>query len=1041
MTEKALALAEAGLRATLGQSMTDAVRDVAMDLYGGAPVDRGFDQLLRNTNAGRNLARAIGVELAEAAASAGGAVGYERELARVAASGPDFVALAIAPAGVRVDVTLTDVSGRPTTTARTNPDGTPVDPLNAIASAVLLPLGADAAAPVVGLITAPSASPYTIDLSAPELTAADLAVTLPRGDGTFLRGTFAGATIGPASRARLTVDLARPDALTLETDADADGQYESSQPLVTETIAPEGARLLSATVIGPETISTAGPFGLHVALLFDRVVDAASAADRTRYQIPSNVFRIARRQLSGRLVFGQLEQPEGPYVPTTVAITGLADGRGVVGPAATVPLQSRFVDPGAVVTGRVFHADGVAVASGVIRYLNNVDPTCQYGLPDAALSVLPLGADGRFEFRYVRQDPCGMGFRLYTQDPVTYAVRTLDSRVRAAGERQVLDVALFGTGAVSGVVRDALGAPVGGAAVRVQSGTDPQIWGAALTDGDGRYAIATITVGPVSVTAQKALTLGTAAGRILRAGTTAAIDVTLDTGTAAVAGTVRRLEGGALVQYYLVEQAGLPPRLVHAVLTGAGGAFAFDPVPAGAFFLQATYAGQTYEMTSTSGVVAQGQRLEGLDLVIEAAATATVRGVVRLPDATPVHAALVALADRGVLTDTAGRFELPGVPIRPDRPQTIEAFSADRLRRGQTSVLVTAPGVLEGAVITLSALGTAEITVLQGGVSVANQDVVILADPLMLRGLCSIGCGCALATGATDAAGVVRFTNLPVGVNWLRNAMIAAQSVIRSARSGACFVAARKASPTISNCRSTADRNITSRSYSSRVRPAANEARWSQASSTSVRYARRSRGIQHTPARVHALPEERVPDGALFHEVNPAPEQAFEIQQQTQIGICVLHRLQLGELHDEIQIARLGRELTRDGRSKDGEPCDPMPPAQRLQVSEPFRHHRSHGVSLSENQPPEAGPGVPVLNGFVTFTGSAGTLPPGTQVLVVNEGTGEIASFTADNDGAISGSLFATIRDRLIVTITDPLHWGHTVRATFGSRTAVRFRR
>ena len=77
----------------------------------------------------------------------------------------------------------------------------------------------------------------------------------------------------------------------------------------------------------------------------------------------------------------------------------------------------------------------------------------------------------------------------------------------------------------------------------------------------------------------------------------------------------------------------------------------------------------------------------------------------------------------------------------------------------------------------------------------------------------------------------------------------------------------------------------------------------------------------------------------------------------------------------------------------------------------------------------------------MTFTGSAGTLPPGTQVLVVNEGTGEIASFTADNDGAISGSLFATIRDRLIVTITDPLHWGHTVRATFGSRTAVRFRR
>ena len=40
---------------------------------------------------------------------------------------------------------------------------------------------------------------------------------------------------------------------------------------------------------------------------------------------------------------------------------------------------------------------------------------------------------------------------------------------------------------------------------------------------------------------------------------------------------------------------------------------------------------------------------------------------------------------------------------------------------------------------------------------------------------------------------------------------------------------------------------------------------------------------------------------------------------------------------------------------------------------------------------------------------------------MVNEGTGEVASFTADNDGAIGGSMLASIQDRLLVTITDPL--------------------
>lgn len=62
----------------------------------------------------------------------------------------------------------------------------------------------------------------------------------------------------------------------------------------------------------------------------------------------------------------------------------------------------------------------------------------------------------------------------------------------------------------------------------------------------------------------------------------------------------------------------------------------------------------------------------------------------------------------------------------------------------------------------------------------------------------------------------------------------------------------------------------------------------------------------------------------------------------------------------------------------------------------------------------------PDANGVVTLTAAAHSLPPGTSVLVVNAGSGEVASFTVGNDGSLAASLSATIDHRLIVTITTP---------------------
>ena len=62
----------------------------------------------------------------------------------------------------------------------------------------------------------------------------------------------------------------------------------------------------------------------------------------------------------------------------------------------------------------------------------------------------------------------------------------------------------------------------------------------------------------------------------------------------------------------------------------------------------------------------------------------------------------------------------------------------------------------------------------------------------------------------------------------------------------------------------------------------------------------------------------------------------------------------------------------------------------------------------------------PDANGLVAVTATAGSLPSGTNVLIVNAGSGEVVTFTVGNDGSLNGSLSATIDHRLIVTVTDP---------------------
>src|SRR5262249_52985843 len=132
----------------------------------------------------------------------------------------------------------------------------------------------------------------------------------------------------------------------------------------------------------------------------------------------------------------------------------------------------------------------------------------------------------------------------------------------------------------------------------------------------------------------------------------------------------------------------------------------------------------------------------------------TVSGVVKLPGGQPAGGVVVAVGDRGVLSDeTTGAFSIPGVAVQPN--QTVTARTRDGLRAGSTTFSIFQPGQTVTTSITLSGLGSIVFTV----VDPANQPIQGIAVRRLVA--CADPCGCAI--GSTNAQGQVRFDDVGLG--------------------------------------------------------------------------------------------------------------------------------------------------------------------------------------------------------------------------------------------------------------------------------------
>jgi hypothetical protein len=116
--ERALELAEAGLRIRIGEAPVTSIGDVMLDWLSNCRlrnadcgIDLGFDEILRTTGAGHDLEAAWAAEIQSAVGGGQSAVSYQAAFATAERYRPHFVSVAVAGSATLV---ITDAQGRRT---------------------------------------------------------------------------------------------------------------------------------------------------------------------------------------------------------------------------------------------------------------------------------------------------------------------------------------------------------------------------------------------------------------------------------------------------------------------------------------------------------------------------------------------------------------------------------------------------------------------------------------------------------------------------------------------------------------------------------------------------------------------------------------------------------------------------------------------------------------------------------------------------------------------------------------------------------------
>ncbi len=766
-------LADVGARAAFSEHPVRGLSDLLLDWTGNATADPGFDQLLRETEAGDAWTRALGAGLGAAIGAPGSALptvstvlDLQREVAEVAAAREPHISVA---AGSPVLLRVTDALGR-----ATGESPAPGSRARAIpfAHRFLLSEAAGAREDLI-VVARPLSERYTIEVFGTGAGTADLGVVFPGGaPGALIQVTYTALPVAPGSRFRLVLSLASPGPLALEIDADGDGAFEASRlpdPGTPRAIldAPPTALAARHLVDFSEAFdaranSIFARFGVLVDVLLSRRVDRASAEDVAHYTIAEgNPVAAAALQPTGRIVTLFLSKPIGGLVPRSVTVRGLTDERGqAMAAERTLPIPSPLAD-GAKLIGQVRRADGRPVPRAFLFLQVKV------GRYFYTVASFRADENGYFDVDFVRKADA---FVVSAVDPATGESASVQSRVRTLGGTEVVNPTFFGRARLAGrILRPDGITPAGPAAVNFfpdyfRTG---EVGKGVFSDANGTFAIEDVPLGRFTLrvetvefrfvpetgrvvpfaTGQSA----TVAGVVFRAGETTEVTVVLGVAPPAPpTGTVRGRVFFPGPNGERTPAAGLPVFLgsVARTETDETGSFEVAGLPPGPIDVVAVDPGS--QRFAVASVQVVGDATVGVNLIF--ATTGAVRGRVVRSVGGQVQAVPDALVAGGFALVTAGpdgRFFIPEVPTGR---QTIAAGDPVSKRTGSAPVDVF-PGVeVEmGDILLKPAADITGVVRDAQGQLVAGALVRIPQPPF----------GYLKAT--TDADGVFVFPNLPLG--------------------------------------------------------------------------------------------------------------------------------------------------------------------------------------------------------------------------------------------------------------------------------------
>ena len=734
-------LGQAGLRIALGESPDGVLADLLLDWLGERLADDGFDELLRVTDAGADLMRALGSAFGASAAASGQDLLLETLMARALLGEGSLAAVAgggTAPAPVRL--TLAGSAGL-------RVGGAP-GLEQTLTYADALPLAASAPGWDLAVKRAPGDGDYLVEVRGTGTGTFDLDIGVPDGEGQALLLGWVQLPIRAGGIARVRV--APGGSYELLLDNDGDGVTDATHPPLVRAIAEAAPRVvavrqLEAYDLGrPGDIKDPATYGLLVGVLFDKPVAPDTAEDTDHYAVEGIGVLGARAQDGGRFVYLYLERPVGTLVARSITVSGVRDLRGNPMTPGTLPIETVLGD-GARVFGQALEADGTPVPDAVLDLTVVISSDFAF-----TVSRIRTDASGAFAFDFVPR--IGMYFELTVQHPQTRRYTRARASVRGAGQELLLYPTFPGTGRVVGTVTDAGGAPVPGAPVYLSSRERLGDLGA-NADALGRFVIEDVPVGPYGLKSMDGRgALGLAAGVLERAGDEATTDIQLilaEVALGSLNGRVFLADGGTPAAGFSVylgsyDRTRDQISVVAATQSDADGAFALTDLPPGRHDLVALDpSGQLFGLTRGVDVLA-GVPLSAL-VVMEA--TGAVEGVVYDAQGRPAAGALVA---GGLALATAGgdgRFRIEGVPAGTRR---IEAGDPVSRRRGSADVTVR-PGTTVQAQIQLEARAG-----IQGRVLDANGNPVPRAT---VRLVLSDGFRFVFA----NDAGSYRFPDLPLG--------------------------------------------------------------------------------------------------------------------------------------------------------------------------------------------------------------------------------------------------------------------------------------